>query len=93
MKRAGTRLAHTHGSETDGYNSALRTQPRRDAARQSLILLKNDAQRGLPFEAGRRLVVVGNDFDDVLGRTGAYRRFASQPLRRSTAPPPALRWH
>ena len=27
--------------------------------------LKNDVARGLPFAAGRRLVVLGNDFDQV----------------------------
>jgi hypothetical protein len=36
-----------------------------EAARQSMILLKHDRESGLPFKAGRKLVVVGADVDDI----------------------------
>eukprot|EP01052_Picozoa_sp_SAG31_P017232 SAG31_NODE_1170_length_9560_cov_3.537031_3_plen_455_part_00 len=34
-----------------------------DAARASMVLLKNDEKRGLPFRVGKRLVVIGTDVD------------------------------
>ena len=38
-----------------------------DAARQSLVLLKNDPpERGLPFTPGKRLAVIGTDVDSII---------------------------
>ena len=45
--------------------SAAHHQASLEAARQSLILLKNNLGTGLPFTPGKRLVVVGSDVDDI----------------------------
>ena len=37
-----------------------------DAARQSMVLLKNDLERGLPFTPGKRLAVIGTDADSII---------------------------
>jgi hypothetical protein len=43
-----------------------------DASKQSMVLLKNDASRGLPFSAGKKLVVVGVDANNVVATLGNY---------------------
>ena len=68
--------------------SAAHHQASLEAARQSMILLKNDAQRGLPFKAGRKLVVVGVDVDDIatimeVRRKWRMRRSFKAPLQHS----------
>lgn len=41
-------------------------------ARQSMVLLKNDADRGLPFQPGKHLVVIGNDAANIVATMGNY---------------------
>lgn len=45
--------------------SAEHHQASLDAARSSLILLKNSLATGLPFQPGKKLVVVGSDVDSL----------------------------
>jgi beta-glucosidase-like glycosyl hydrolase len=49
----------------DAIGSAVNHLASLDAARQSQILLKNDAAKGLPFALGKRLVVIGTDPDSL----------------------------
>jgi len=49
----------------DAIGSVENHQASLDAARQSMILLKNDEAKGLPFTPGKRLVVVGSDVDSL----------------------------
>lgn len=57
---------------TEVIGSAEHKAAALEAARQSMVLLKNDPDRGLPFTPGKHLVVVGNDVGNILATMGNY---------------------
>lgn len=57
---------------TEVVGAAAHRQASLDTARQSMVLMKDDAARGLPFTPGKKLAVIGNDANNVVATLGNY---------------------